>query len=430
MLLAGISVIALMETTACTQIVAPISKTPISSPASSASTATPTSPQTTSGTVSRELCRGGDRVIILLVDTRLLNGISTGLEQFASDLCKDGYTVIQRLSDFKNPSEVRSYLVQMYTQTKGQLAGAIAFGDLPHAYQLVTEKSTNPSIPSLTEETISFQYYTDLNGTFGASPSYKSPGKHEYSYDTHTGDLNWEIWFGLLPLYKGDISKTIESINRYFSKNHAYRSGQSNISRGFIEINEHYKSTSTDQDAQYLSYLRAGTYAWLPFSKGNNAHLYFDTKTPGLGLNDGYQALTEGFADFTVQDAHGWYTSSGKLTVDLVENKPVSTVFFWSNGCAVGNIDYPGNFLTSILYSATSSVLVAKGTTNESGGMGNNIKGFFGANIASAMSGHMSIGDAILSHINVPLVSPYSDNREFLFATTVILGDPTLKLCW
>jgi hypothetical protein len=441
----------------CVQIVEPATETPeTSTPMISLPTPTPTSPQATQAPaattaspvpgpspsvtnpvptpsptptpVSRELCRGGDRVIILLVDTRLLSGISAGLEQFASDICKDGYTVIQRLSDFKNPSEVRSYLGQMYTETKGRLSGVIAIGDLPRAYQLVTASSSNPSIPPTIEEVISFQYYTDLNGTFGASPSYKSPGKHDFSYDIHTDDLNWEIWFGLLPLYKGDVPKTIQAINRYFAKNHAYRSGQSDIPRGYIEISEHFKSTSANEDTINLNYLRTGTYAWVPFSNGNNAHLYFDTKTTGLSLSEGYQALSTGIADFTVQASHGWYQASGNLTISWVESRPVKTIFFWSNGCAVGNLDYPDNFLTSILYSTTSTVLVAKGTTNASGGMGNNLNGCFGANIASAMTNNKSIGDAILYHVNVPLISPWSNSREFHFATTVVLGDPTLKL--
>ena len=81
-----------------------------------------------------------------------------------------------------------------------------------------------------------------------------------------------------------------------------------------------------------------------------------------------------------------------------------------------------------MLYSPTSSVLAAKGTTNDSGGMGNNTNGFFGANIAAALSRRLSLGDAILAHVNVPLVKPWSDSREFQIATTIVLDDPTLRL--
>ncbi|MCY1075744.1 hypothetical protein [Archangium lansingense] len=67
-------------------------------------------------------------------------------------------------------------------------------------------------------------------------------------------------------------------------------------------------------------------------------------------------------------------------------------LFFWSNGCSVGNLDSRANFLSSILYSPTSRVLVAKGTTNNSGGMGTNQNGYSGHNVATALSQGDSLG--------------------------------------
>jgi hypothetical protein len=374
------------------------------------------------------MCRGGERVVVLLVDPRLFGGIQAGLEQFGGDLCKDGYTAIRRLSDFATPAEARAYLAQLYGQSNRKLIGAIVIGDLPHAYQWVTLKSSNPAIPSSSEELISFQYYSDLDGKFEASAGYQSAGKHPFSFDLHSGDLNSEVWVGLLPIYKGDVARTIDALNRYFAKNHAYRLGQSELPRAFLEISEHFMSSTTAQDTTFINGMRTGVYAWKPFSGAANARFYIDSSTPGLSLDQGYAALAAGAADFAVLDAHGWYKASGRLSIDWVESKPVRTIFFWSNGCAVGNIDYADNFLSSVLYSPTSTVLVAKGTTNDSGGMGNNANGFFGANIASAMSGKLSLGEAILSHVNVPLIKPWADSREFQIATTIVLGDPTLRL--
>jgi hypothetical protein len=383
---------------------------------------------TTAPPVEVQACRGGDKVVALLLDPRLVSGIRAGLDQFSNDLCKDGYTVVQRIGSFATPPEARAYLAKLYAQTQQKLIGAIIVGNVPRAYQWVTLKSGNPNIPSTSEEVISFQYYADLNGAFQASPNYKSPGKRAYSYDVHGGDMNWEIWLGVLPLYKGDVAKTTDALNRYFAKNHAYRAGQSALPRAFLEVSEHFKSTTAAQDTQFLDSMRSGTYAWKPFSTANNARFYFDTKTPNLSLDQGYADLAAGVADFAVLDAHGFWGASGKLTIAWVESKPVRTMFFWSNGCAVGNLDQVDNFLTSVVYSPTSMVLVAKGTTNDSGGMGNNANGFFGANIAAAMSRKMSFGEAILSHVNVPLINPWAESREFHFATTIVLGDPTLRL--
>lgn len=127
-------------------------------------------------------------------------------------------------------------------------------------------------------------------------------------------------------------------------------------------------------------------------------------------------------------DSHGSYAQAGRLTIPDVETMPIRTVFFWSSGCAVGDVDHAENVLTSIVYSPTSEVLVGKGTTNNSGGMGNNTNGFYGHNVAAALAAGAAFGDAILAHVNVPLVYPWSDDREFHLGTLVLIGDPTLRL--
>ena len=258
-----------------------------------------------------EACRGGDRVIVLLLDPRVATGIRAGLDQFSGDLCKDGYTVVQRLANFVAPPDVRAYLAQLYAQTKQKLDGAIAIGDLPRAYQWVTSHSTNPSFRDVSEELISFQYYTDLDGVFQTSSNYRSPGKHPFSFDVHSGNVNWEIWFGLLPLYKGDVAKTIDAVKRYFAKNHAYRLGQSNLPRAFMEISEHFTSTSAAQDAANLNLMKAGPYTWKPFVNETSARFYFDSTTPNFSLDQGYANLSAGVADFSVFEAHGSYENSG-----------------------------------------------------------------------------------------------------------------------
>lgn len=77
---------------------------------------------------------------------------------------------------------------------------------------------------------------------------------------------------------------------------------------------------------------------------------------------------------------------------------------------------------------ALGVVLVAKGTTNDSGGLGTNADGFFGHNIATSMEGGESIGAALVDHVNVPLIWPWSTDREFHYASALLLGDPTLRV--
>ena len=388
----------------------------------------PIAPPPPSPPVSGRVCSGGNEVVALIVDPVLIDGIRVGLDQFEEDLCSEGYAVLEHVSQFANPVELRQYLAQLRATTEPNLVGTILIGDLPHAYQWVTMTYANPEIPPLSEEVISFQYYADLDGTFAASPGYVSPAGHPYSYDVHTGNTDWEIWVGALPPYKGSLDRTIEAMNRYFGRNHAYRAGSQQPPRGFLQITEHHAASTPEQHEQIMQGLKTGQYAWTPFSSAPGAHIYFNGPAQGLSAAQGYANLSAGVADFTVADAHGTWAGHGQIDIGWAESNPVNTVFFWSNGCAVGNLDHPDNFLTSVLYSPTSMVLVAKGTTNDSGGMGTNQNGFFGHNIAQALSVNQSFGNAILGHVNVPLIAPWSESRELHFAPTVVLGDPTVRL--
>jgi hypothetical protein len=374
-----------------------------------------------------EACKGS-QTIALLIDPALVVAIRTGLDQFEKDLCADDYTVIERRADFAAPAQVRNYLATVYARPGADMVGTILIGDIPHAYQWVTLVSTNPSIPSTSEEVISFQYYADLDGVFGASAGYTSPGKHQYSFDTHTGNLDWEIWVGVLPVYKGDAARTADALGRFFAKDHAYRTSGSSIPRGFLEVAEHFTAKTAAQSTQLMNDLRTGQYAWTPFSSTAGARIYFDSPPASLSVAQGYADLAAGVADFTDIDAHGYWGASGQLTIAKVESTPVRTLFFWSNGCAIGDLDHLDNFLTSILYSPTSAVLVAKGTTNDSGGMGTNAHGYFGHNVATSLAAGKTLGQALLDHVNAGLIPPWSESREFQFATGVVLGDATLKL--
>jgi hypothetical protein len=369
----------------------------------------------------------GNRSVAIVAEPALFPSIRSGLSQFEADLCTGGYNTVEHTTGFANPSELRSYLQGLHGEPDRNLVGAILIGDIPHAYQWVTLHSANPSIPDSSEEAISFQYYTDLNGTFSKSPTYTSPGGHLYSYDLHSGTVGWEIWVGVLPPYKGDLAQTTAAINRYFAKNHDFRMRRLLRPNVFLQINEHHHATTQAEHNNFMAAISSGTNSWTPYSNAAGARLYFDSPPGGLSVDQGYTDMQDGVADFTVTDSHGFWGASGELTIETVETNPVQTLFFWSNGCAVGDLDHVDNFLTSLLYSPTSDVLIAKGTTNNSGGMGTNSDGFFGHNIATALAAKEAYGDAILGHVNVPLIAPWSGSREFHFGTVVILGDPTLR---
>jgi hypothetical protein len=367
--------------------------------------------------------------VAILVDPALDAPTSAARAQFRTDLLVAGYHAVEALSSFKSPIEVRDYLRTLYADPGySPLRGVILIGDIPKAYQFVTLETTNPDLSDISEEAISYQFYADLDGTFGTSVGYASPGGHPYSFDLHEGDVDWEIWVGVLPLYEGDYAASSDALNRYFAKNHAYRAGYVTLPRRLVEVTEHFSATTTTEFTTILNNLRSGPYSWTPWSASSDAEFFFNSVSPSLSAADGYDALRNSHGDFFVGDAHGTWDRHGQIDVAWVRENPIGTFFFWSNGCAVGDLDHAGNFLTSMLYSPTSMVVVAKGTTNDSGGMGTNADGFFGHNIATSMSQGSSIGDALVHHVNVPLIWPWSTSREFHVATSILLGDPTLSI--
>ena len=385
---------------------------------------TPTAPEATPQETPLPLA---DRSIAALVQPELLPGIQDSLDQYRLDLFADGYNLIVHREEMKTPLDVRSTLQELFAEARN-LEGAVLIGDIPHAYQWITMTYANPDLAPTEHEAVSMQYFADLDGEFAASPEFTSPSDQTYSYDMHSGDLDWEIWIGVLPLYQSSIEQSIDAINHYFEKNHAYRVGEYKIPRNFVYVDEHHTVTSLEEHENLLEGLRSGQYAWTPFSLDPESRFYFNSPPADLTVEQGYEALSEGVADFFVASAHGTWSGSGIINIDWVTDHPVRTVFFWSGGCSVGNIDHPDNFLTSVLYSPTSKVLVAAGKTTDAGGMGNNLDGFFGHNIATALEGGQNFGQAILGHVNVPLISPWSESREFNFATPIFFGDLSLTL--
>jgi hypothetical protein len=145
----------------------------------------------------RTLCNGGNRAVLLLVEKDLLRDLRAPLDRFGDDLCAAGYTALESI-DLHTPAEVRTFLASVYGQSTPALNGTILIGNLPHAYQFVTAHSSNPSIPSTNEEVISFRIMP-TSMAFLEERGLCVPGGRQYSYDMHTGEVDWEIWIGALP---------------------------------------------------------------------------------------------------------------------------------------------------------------------------------------------------------------------------------------
>lgn len=385
----------------------------------------PSSIVTIKNSTEKKLCNAS-RMVLVVVHPDLEQGIRTKLTRFENDLCAENYGVIEKVASFGTPHELRQYLIDTHKKFP-QTEGVIFIGDIPLPYQYVTLANANKKLTAYSQEVVSLQYYSDLDGIFSKSKGYSASNPKAYSWDEHTGETDWELWVGVLPI-ASDLKSSVSAINRYFDKNHIYRTTSIDADSDFVQISELYKATTATSYDYFIKELKEGLYAWTPFSNGVSSRLYIQGNGFGPSIEEAYEYISSHVVRMVVQDTHGNPWKAGELDFAWIEDNGLDAYFFWSNGCAIGNLTYETNILEKILYADKSRVVIAKGTTNDSGGLGTNEDGFFGHNVAQLLSDGENFGATLVKHVNKPLLNPWAQSREFHFATTIILGDPTLTL--
>jgi hypothetical protein len=378
------------------------------------------------------VCQDYQQTIILLIQEEYLALLTIPLVQFAQDLCQDQYLVRIKTANFDTPEQIRSYLSDMFFgEPSDNLIGAILIGDIPYAYQQIAVKFNSPDIPPRIQEFISLQYYSDLDGEFLLSDEYQPVNGQaplgEPIFDTHLGETDWEIWISVMPPYQGDQELTLDALLRYFEKNHAYRMGEIDLPRTYIQI-QGYQSSTEEEYNEFIEACLSGTLNWTDLKGEGEPQIYFGNEAMNLTDTEGYQAISEGKADFSIVIDHGHPGAVGQITLPWLEENQLATIFFWSHSCSVGDLDNPYVILNQILYHPNSQVLFASGNTTEAGGFGTNETGSYPTNLASALNQGLSIGEAILNHVNTPLVSHDARNPDLAFAPKIFYGDLTLKL--
>jgi hypothetical protein len=378
-----------------------------------------------------------DGTIVLIIDEGIYQGIAASVAQFQADLANDRYRVIIKTSTMQTPEEVRHYLKETYDTTVPRLKGAILIGDIPKPRYLLF-------IPALAgcsplnrgpEEYISMQFYEDLDGTY----SQGSPGNcdHAGCYDSHTGSVGSEIWVSVLPFMTSD-GVTIDKVNQYFAKNHAYRAGIGRPRKGIFQA---VIGSSIDTVQKYndqVAQLTTSAYAWTPLTSRGNIGLFIDNSLghpaqyPDAAYGYGTALLT-GDYDFAEIGAHGsattFGTSNGSIWISTswVNTHSVAATFVWDGSCNNGDLDVDDNLLTALVYS-DSKVLVAAGATGEAGGLGSNVNGFYRSNIAQSLAAVKTFGEAYLDHIDAPFQGCELYEKEYYTAPAIFIGDLTLKL--
>ena len=171
----------------------------------------------------------GDRVV-LLVDNAVYSGITSSLSTFQSDLEAEGYTVIVWQIEGGTASDIRSDLQSEYSSSG--LAGAIAIGDIPTGW-----------IENGYGEYPIDMYLMDMNGIW-------SDPDNDGLFDSYSNGAP-EIWLGrLTPTYLS-FGSSIELLNSYFAKNHAYRIGALSLPDRALAYEEAFEGLTGALDNLY-----------------------------------------------------------------------------------------------------------------------------------------------------------------------------------
>jgi len=150
----------------------------------------------------------------VVVNSLLYNLIQPSIDQYVLDISAEGYDVLVYTTSGGTPYELRTFLQGRYSVG---MQGCVLIGDLPIPWY---EMDVCWYDPPAHEEFPCDLYYMDMDGEFSDSDS-------DGIYDSHTGDVDPEIWVGRLtasPLLMGGTSES-SLLQNYFAKNHAYRTG-------------------------------------------------------------------------------------------------------------------------------------------------------------------------------------------------------------
>jgi hypothetical protein len=378
-----------------------------------------------------------NKKVVLIVDSEIEPDIRDSLEQFSHDLEIDRYTVIKHILVENSPEELRAYLFDLYQDSTPPLFGAIFIGNIPKPYFRIYYPESNGCPERGPYEIISFQFYQDLNGTYSCSNPENC--NHTGCYDTHSGEIDSEIWVSVLPFYL-DRETTIDRINSYFKKNHESRMGLRRPEAGFICSLIGASIDTPEAYQQQVDYFINSQWAWKPLTSRGNILVGPDNS---LGDLDNYpnaaycyeQAMMTDEYDFAEIGSHGRCTSFGEgqggsisINVDWANTHHIKPLFLWDHSCNTGDIDCQPNLLSAFLYNPNNNVILAKGATGDQGGLGSSLNGDSHPYIGGLLSQGYSFGEAILSHINSEFVDCCGQQREYFVAQFILLGDGTLKL--
>lgn len=276
--------------------------------------------------------------LAILVNETLYPKIKTNLDQYQSDLEMEGYSIFLQQVSGGTPEEIKSWVKERY-QTG--ITGILFVGDITAAWAEVSGDQFPCDL-----------FYMDLDGTWQDTNG-------DGVYETHTagsGDMGPEVYVARIYASTLDYDTEANMVNDYFTKVHAYRTGEltqpwrgleyidedwydmnvnldliygSNITRhdyGFFTTGEDYLN-QMDLGYHFVqvcahSYSGGHHFGTRPTESATYAHVYVHSPTARpaklfLGSDDGIKAWVNGINVITKDRYGGWIPDQFSTDISL-----------------------------------------------------------------------------------------------------------------
>lgn len=343
-----------------------------------------------------ETCTNGQCIlppplVLIVVNSSIQSGIQASLDQYKSDIEAEGYVVNIYSLTSGTPSDLKNYLK---TQLPNNLTGVVLVGDLPVPWFERIDDGERITFP------IDF-FYMDLDGNWIDTDNNGTYDKQ----DAGNGDKQPEIWIGrITPNGFGDA---IELINKYFRKDHDYRTGKLTLPHKalvYIAMDAEYDAGHYNLESIYGTNIRVIPYE--DSSKNNYTN----------EMNQGYECLI--FNAHSNATSHWFERTNEHLYSNEITNP--KAIFYMLENCVSGRYTST-EYLGGAYIFVSDYVLVAFADTD----VGTIICP--GCEFFPSLSRGNTLGQAYKDHLSGLITS----NRLCEIDPTcqyTLLGDPTLRL--
>ena len=343
---------------------------------------------------------GSKGVVRVYVNSTIAGSISTEIDQYEQDIMNQGYTVQVINWSNSDVNVLRSDLINASIRPEG-LEGAVIVGDLPAAYLQYWD---NPW--SKWRKYPCDLFLTDLDG------QWVDNDPTDELFDAHndgTGDIYPEIWLGRICPESLNNLNHLTAYRNYFTRNHAYRTGQ--LTR------PHSQLVYIDDDWS------AWTSEWLGDMTAYTNITCISTNAVTTATD--YKSRLTHTYEFVHVFVHSWpyehmfgpggYGTEGKVNCSDILSINTKSLFYNLYACSAANFSNTNNMGNQYLFSNNTLAIV--GSTKE-GGM--TMNSYF----YTPLSQGKIFGEALKLWWWNPLHGP----SDPISVGMVLLGDPLLTI--